>query len=107
MNAMCPHCGFNLAADEMIELGDWRLAPAEAWLAGKPLNITKQQAMFLHTLAKARGRSVSLEMMGERICEGRSRAPDKLAASIARDLRARMAEPPFETVYGNGYRWRA
>lgn len=102
----CPHCGFNLEPDVPIEMGKWKLLPDMAAFDGWPLPLTRQEASFLHTLAKAAPRSVRVETIGERISDIED--PVGLARVIACKLRKKLPAAPFETKrYGeHGYVWK-
>lgn len=105
MIGLCPHCGFNLAADEPLERGPWRLEVASAYLSGDRVDLTPQEAGFLHTLAKANGRPVAAATIGARISS--SESGYKIAGVIACRLRQKLSNPPFTTAFGAGYRWAA
>lgn len=103
-HAMCPHCGWNFANDEPIELGDWRLTPASAEFKRKPIALTGQEAAMLHTLAKANGEPVSREALLNRISGSEDVG---LVSVVAARLRAKLPAIPFEKKHGFGLRWCA
>lgn len=100
--ALCPHCGFDLARDKPIVIGDWRMTPVEAEYQGRRVNITRQQAFALFTIAKARPHPISSEAMLNRISSGET---ENVVSVVMCKLRRRLPTVPFVTQHGSGYRW--
>ncbi len=105
MADMCPHCGYNLAPDQLIEAGRWVLSPTETFYDGERLDVTKQQAAVLHTLAKARGVCVPPEVIKNRVSDS-ERGDNNIVYVLMRRLRMRLPSVPFERAYGVGFRWK-
>lgn len=107
MSEFCPHCGYNLARDEAIVLGAWRLEPGGVWYKGEFQDqITSAEAAMLHTLAKAGGRPVTSATIAARISSA-TENPTNIISVHAHRLRSKLSVVPFETAHGRGYRWAA
>lgn len=100
----CPSCGHNFANDVPIEIGRWRLFVDKAELDDVRLPLTRAESGIVHTLAKARGRTISSATIADRIS---TNANSNVVSVLVHRIRAQLGEDaPIETVRGNGYRWR-
>lgn len=105
MSGFCLSCGHNLTKDVPIELDGWRVTTTAVFDHGLFAPIVPHEANFLHTLAKAAPFPVSAYTIGQRI--GDAQDPAMFARVVARHIRQKLPNPPFETVIGIGYRWAA
>lgn len=101
--AFCPHCGYNLKADEPLILGPWELYPNGLVLLDKvPIKMTPQQGELVYTVARAGGKIVTREAAGLRLG-----VPGDIQGHI-NTLVCRIKkhkEVPIETVWRSGLRW--
>lgn len=105
MSGFCPHCGYNLTRDEVIEANGFTLDPrGSVTFNGLPVSLTRGEANLLHALARARGRIVTAETLHARIALREGRNPQTVAVVISR-IRKRVKPCPITTVRGAGYRW--
>jgi len=101
----CPHCGYNLHADEAVVHGDWLLRPDFASHKGEPVGLTRYEASILYTIAAAKGRPVAVDTIMARVSETENR--NNISVLVHRIRRKTIGFCPFETVWGRGYRWAA
>jgi DNA-binding response OmpR family regulator len=68
MTSICPYCGYNLVADDVLEIDGFRLDPrGVAHWQGKQIEMHPWHALILHSLAKAGGRPLSDTVLLERL----------------------------------------
>lgn len=99
---MCPHCGYNFAADDVIVDGYWVLEPLKVVYRGQQLPITPQEAGALYTIAKGAGAFVKYEAIVNRITSSESL---NLAYVVMSRLKRKLPVTPFEGERGHGVRW--
>lgn len=104
-SGFCPNCGHNLEADVPLELGPWTLEVGRTLFRGERMPISPQEANVLHTLAKARGRTVSAETIFARVSNGY--CGPNLVSVVVCSLRKKLPEVPFRNERGLGYTWTA
>ncbi len=104
MAGFCPHCGFNLTADEPLTIGEWVIEPDGAYRNGEWQRLTPTEASILHSLARANGRVVSHDALVLRKGSDARVSNWFCGAHISR-LKKRFPGIPIEAVYGRGYRW--
>lgn len=111
MTETCPHCGYSLKNDEVIERDGWTLDPrGQAKYRGKILPINKTAARLLHSLAKENGRPIEPDILYERCIDNDD--PYVIYAVIAK-LRRKLHELkvpcPIQSRRGrhnSGYWWQ-
>jgi DNA-binding response OmpR family regulator len=105
--AFCLGCGCNLAAEQVVELGELRADPRGdiSW-SGGALPLTAGEHLLLGSLAQARGRVVSKAVLQERIgYEGDNNVIEVFLVRIRRKLRSAGAPTDLiETVMSRGIR---
>lgn len=100
MNAMCPHCGFDLERSGVIERGGYTLAPdGQVHLDDKRVRLTPQEGRLLYTVAKGNGRPVHCRVIGERISDGE--CPYNLVQVLACRMRAKFRADGIDFPVGN------
>jgi hypothetical protein len=105
---ICPHCGFNLAADRPVERDGWVIYP---WgglsYRGKALRTRASWAGILHALAATPGK-MTVDALLNRVSD--SENPNTLHSQISqmkRWLAQRDLPFPVEGFrVDGGYRWR-
>ncbi len=106
MTGMCPHCGYNFAADAPIRLGKWMLTPQLALRGGKDTGLTRTEANVLYAIAKGGGQWVTAEAVHNRVSDADC---SKITAVMVYRLRKKLgAACPIESGHGRGsrgYRW--
>ena len=107
MTAICPHCGYNLAADAPYVRGLWHLDPqAGRATFGNRIIVTRASwVRVLHTLAAASPSIVKPDALLNRVSA--SEDLNTIRVIIAQIKRKwPVAVPwPIESVCGHGYRW--
>ena len=104
---LCPHCGHDLALDEVERFGDLVIPPygAVVW-HGRKIEMTAAEKAIIFSLAKAGGRLVTNVALRERLD---TEAGDNIIKVYVCRIRRRFAAigkiAPIETVWGRGYRW--
>lgn len=102
---MCPHCGYNLAADEPLRLGEWLLTPSTCAFGTTDLGLTPQEAHILYTIAKGGGDWVKAKAIINRVSDSDETAIVSMALARARKkLEGRDPVQSRPGPYG-GYRW--
>lgn len=104
--SMCPHCGYDFAADAPILRGRWKLTPTAAYLDGSDCYLTRSQAGVLYSIAKADGEWVSTEALLNR--NSYSESPNIVAVFVSQIRRKLGDAMPVESRRGyhaGGYRW--
>lgn len=107
MTAMCPHCGYDFAADAPIEVGPWRVTPKTVTYRGVDVSVSRCEAGVLFALAKAGGDFVGVDALLNRVTDKEN--PNIIAVMVSR-LRRKLPAAAIETVRGagageGGYRW--
>lgn len=106
---LCPHCGFDLRKDEMIELDGFRFDPRGGiFFNGDTLRLRPSWQIILATLAKAAPRPVSAAALADRTGSEGDAADVTLRTQICavrKRLRDIGVPIPFRTEWGRGYRW--
>jgi DNA-binding response OmpR family regulator len=103
----CPSCGFNLARDEIVESGDWRLDPrGEIYHAGRLVRLPPAINILIHSIAAADGRVMGVEALENRIGTESNGNIITVYVSRFRTLLRELGIPdPIKTVWGKGWRW--
>lgn len=100
----CPACGFNLAADEPIEIGRWKVLPGQAFFDGVEHRLTVAEHRLLHAVAREHPRLARRSAVVNRIST--SAEADNVVSVLVTRLRKKLgANCPIETVRGFGFRW--
>lgn len=107
--SFCPHCGYSLDRDEIVERDGFRLDPrGTVSFQGRAVRATTMQALILHSLASASGRWVKPHVLADRI-GSEAEHPDNVIAVLLSRTRHSMAETgapdPVRNEHGKGYRW--
>lgn len=68
MTALCPHCGYNLEADTIIERDGFTIDPRGHVRYGGVLipRLRPQVVSAMHSIAKANGRKVTADIIADR-----------------------------------------
>lgn len=107
--SFCPHCGYNLTRDEVIEADGFTLDPrGTVTFEGREARLTRPQVDLLYAMARADGRPVALPALAERMGSEAEDIRNVVSAQLAhtkRRLRAANIPFPVRTVWGRGYRW--
>lgn len=105
---MCPHCGYNFAADAPLVIGGWRVTPEHAEYDGKSLWLTRSEAAVLYSIARAKGEWISADAILNRMSS--SENTNNIAVLLHR-VRKKAAFVPLPIISrrgphsGGGYRW--
>jgi DNA-binding response OmpR family regulator len=104
---VCPHCGYDLASEAIVEDGDFLYEPRLGVLyRGARLPISPDRHLILATLLKARPRVLTSDaLLGAIGSEGDDTLIRSHVSVIRRDLYALGIPNPIETVWGHGRRW--
>ena len=109
MSAMCPSCGYNLKADEPVEIGDWRIVPREGAFFRDQLAFKRHSwTDVLLALARESGRSVATEMLLARISDSeRNNTLSSQLSQMRRHLKAKGIPCPISSKTGrdSSYWW--
>lgn len=101
----CPHCGYDLRKDILIERDGWSFDPrGVAFYSDKPVRLTPGEFSILHSLAKADGRIVSVDALLGRI--GSDGSLQTTVYHVRQHLGELKIPDPIENVFARGYRWR-
>lgn len=104
---LCPNCGHSLKVDEAITIGSWHVSPTSVTHDGLPVAVSRTQRGILYAIAKAE-RPISAHAIGIRVCGPNTEDPyGSILALISKIRRQLGALCPIETVWGEGYVWRA
>lgn len=104
MSQFCPHCGFNLAADEPVEIGRWLVSSDEVLLDGQRVRLTSAEIRLMHSVAVRFPRAARREAVINRVSDATE--GDNLISVFMSRLRSKLgADMPIETVRGIGLRW--
>lgn len=105
----CPSCGYNLVADRPVIADGWMISPTDARYHGAPVALSPQQRIIFHTVAAAKGRTVSREALLNRSSDEEC-FPNIVNVHVCK-IRAKLRQlaipSPIETVWGCGFRWNA
>lgn len=108
MTNICPHCGYSIEADRVVERDGWRIDPrGGVWKDGRLITRRTSWSNILHALATNGDRVMTTLTLLARISE--SENPNTLAATISQMRRAFAdagATAPITSIRP-GYRWCA
>lgn len=104
---ICPCCGYNLEADEPIDIDRWHIDPRGfAWHGGRVVVRRPSWVNILHTLAKNGDAAIGTEALQSRFSESEC---NNTAASQISQLRKHLAREgvpdPILTIPRRGYCW--
>lgn len=107
----CPHCGFNLSQDAIVERDGFTIDPrGTITFNGRRIKATPIDMGIAHSVASAAGRVVKCEVIAERL-GSETNDPRGLIRTRICFMRKNFADArapfPLETVFGRGYRWGA
>ena len=115
MSSLCPHCGYNLEADVIIERDGFTIDPrGHVRYDGSLIpGFTAQMVSVLHTLAKAGGRKLTSSVIADRCSSENIDRSNVIAVQICRlrrVLKARDIPCPVQSRSrpvreGGGYWW--
>lgn len=112
---ICPHCGYDLVADVVIEKDGFTLDPrGEISFNSTVIALTSGEVAVLMTIAKAGGRWMRAAVVGDRMSECEN--PENMVAVLLSRARRKFRELdiPFPVdsrrgracaEFGGGYRW--
>jgi len=109
MTAICPHCQYDLKADEVIKRDGFTLDPRGAvTYNGKEIKLTKAQKCILFSLAKADGRRLSSYDLADRCCYYETAHVSNAIKMHISLLRKRLSglPCPVQNEHGVGYYWK-
>lgn len=105
--AICPHCGFDLVADEPLTIGELQSDPrGDVRWHGRKMRLTLSERIVLHSVAKAHPNFVPRAVLADRV-DTNDNVLSVLICRIRKKLGARGHIPPLETVRDVGMRWAA
>lgn len=105
---ICPHCGYDLADEEVVADGLWRFEPRRGiFYGGTPVLLGPSRTLLLGALMRAKGRVLSkAALLGVVGAEDSESNLIDCQISKARQILLREGVPcPIETVWGCGFRW--
>lgn len=99
----CPHCAFNLEADEVIERDGFQLDPRGlVRFRGVRLSLSPQQCQMLHVVAAEGDRPIRRDTLFSTVSSSESVHRNHLAWDAIRNLKERLAWHgvpfPIETI---------
>lgn len=105
----CPHCGYNLKRDAVVERDGWRIDPLENAVSfgDKAVRMTRQMVGIMHTLATAT-RPTRIAAIANRVSD-RDISGESVRVQVLRIrkvLRERNLPCPIATSRGIGYVWQ-
>lgn len=106
MTAICPRCGFDLARDEPMQVGDYRYDPRGGFVVrGKALRLAPQPLELAAALFRARGRTVDYDVLVERLGLSNRQALTVVARRVRTAFNAEQIWAPIVVVRGVGMAW--
>ncbi len=105
---ICPHCGFDLVKDEVLERDHFTYDPRGIIsYCGIILKVRPAHRIIVGSLMKADGRIVSKDALLERIGSDAEDATliNVHVSLLRRDLRKQGIPCPIKTVWGAGFCW--
>lgn len=104
---ICPHCGYSLTPDRVVERDGWRIDPRGKATHASGFVTTRQPwVIILHALALMDGRPVSIDMLLSRASD--SDYPNTITSQISqlrKTLREAGIPDPVLTSRRGGYSW--
>lgn len=117
MSDLCPHCGYNLEADTIIERDGFTIDPrGHVRYEGLLIpGFTPQMVSVMHSLAKATGRKLTARILADRCGSDTADTSNVISVQVFRIRRALQAVDipcPVQsrlgpTREGGGYWWAA
>ncbi|MGR6327712.1 hypothetical protein ACU5AX_01465 [Sphingomonas sp. XXL09] len=109
-SCICPSCGYNLEREQLITDGPFTYDPTcPAFLIdGEPVQCRPQVREVLGSVMQARGRTLSFEVLAERIGSDAVRPNRLIDVALYQARRIFAASPypcPVQRVRGAGLRW--
>ncbi len=105
MTSICPHCGYDLRHDEVVELDGFRIDPrGTVEFEGAKLVIGPSRRRLLFALAKAWPRPISRIALADR-GDIAVDSLDVVVHHIRTWLRAKSLPQPIKAVWGYGFIW--
>lgn len=108
LTAICPHCGYDLQRNVVLERGEYVLHPdGMVYRQGERVRLTVQEGQLLYTVAKADGRPIHCRIIGERIseCEDPYNLVMVLMTRIRAKFRADGVPLPVGNIRNFGLTW--
>lgn len=105
MQALCPHCGYDLEPDRVIARDGIEYDPRGGVIwHGRRVHLTRSSHLILGALLKAAGRVVSNDVLAERTgYEGDS--PSGIVRAQIHRIRQAMPDAPIHSKFNRGYCW--
>lgn len=72
---------------------------------GTPIELSKTEQRLLRLLVENQGRTLTRELLLERVWDGGEFVDENALSVAVRRLRAKLGDAPIKTVYGVGYTW--
>ena len=97
----------NAAADNRVELPPFSFDFAGMAFSrnGEAIELSKTEQRLLRLLVENRGRTLTRELLLERVWDGGEFVDENALSVAVRRLRAKLGDAPIRTVYGLGYTW--
>ncbi len=112
---LCPHCGYNLIADEIVERDGFTIDPrGHVRYEGLLIpGFTPQMVSVMHSLAKANGRKLTASVIADRCGSENADRSNVVAVQICRlrrvlqacDIPCPVQSKLGPTREGGGYWW--
>jgi DNA-binding response OmpR family regulator len=107
----CPNCGIDWRLDKIIRIDGFTIDPREGiWFGDKRLKLSKTHRSIMNSLAKERGRWLSVEQLANRCTDLIHADVDNAIKQHISALRARLrlldVPVPIATEHGCGYYWK-
>ena len=111
MSTLCPYCGYDLKADEPVQVGPYEMQPYGNHLGvnGQKLRLTPSESALAYTLLRAAPRVVTHVALIERLGIDSDNATNVLQVQLSklRKLFRDVGHPsPIMNHWGTGYSWR-
>lgn len=109
MSALCPHCGYDLETDRVLEMDGLMFDPRGPVIwRGELVHLTPSERIMLHTLLKAAPRTVTKDVILERVgSDGPPNSVNVWAHGVRSKLDAIAPGHRIKTDWARGYRWAA
>lgn len=109
---VCPNCGIDLERFQAVHVGDLDVETHEVRWRGQAVPLRPSGRLFVSTVVRADGLTVSRSALSEALGCDDSENPDNLVNVFACQTRKafRSIDPSFaalQNVWGKGYRWAA
>jgi DNA-binding response OmpR family regulator len=110
LTCICPSCGYNLRREQPVVDGPFSYDPTTPafCIDGQPVQCRPQVREVLGSLMQVRGRTLSFDVLADRLGSGAARSARLIDVALYEARRIFEASPypcPIERVRGSGLRW--